>query len=469
MSPMKNDNYGQYANSAHLRAEENRQEILQFKVDRMNAVSERLLDYKDMFFDILGFVDYANGLVAERKRLITNFAYNNSLSSEQNFKFIQEITRLGDRVSSGYKYFDMALRQRQIGSYSDLLTGYPRTEIDPGFGLQAALRALGYVCKKTVQNLGREWNGFAVLSYVGKSISAASSIVVLDYGYLKQADSVQDWLVVGHELGHVYFWEEQLEGKLIRPSRDRSYTGTTLLGEIIADNFCLQQSYFMNIKMCLEDFFKSVLVANRRGLRPDRMRQLAYRVFTLWLFGVIYSDRDFTNVVRKYLKLSSVFYWKKTRILKDYLSKIMNASHISNLDPDIFRVQIYDKFIYEIDNRGMYESVNNDLKWLSRAALLLLEASEDVDNISEKRQLKMPKAPEFSLKGYKELAKTVIDGRLITRIIEYPLAFIKVLRETCDENGIDLSDKLFSHVRMAAVMSLANSHLITDSATDSRN
>jgi hypothetical protein len=417
---------------------------IEYKVSKMKAMEEQLLDHRDLFFDLSSFASYAEKLMLEIKY------YNSDIESELHKR---KLLNYKDRINIGFKYFDLAIIQRQIGSYSEIFDG-SRVEAEFPCGFQSIIKAVNYICFKTLQNTCKKnWNGFVVFVFLKETLSAASSIIVVNHGIVTGMDFAHEWFNLGHELGHIYYWDMDISARFIDYKNYEISEGSTLVEEIFADIYCYENSYRGDVNKCIIGLAQELLNNVRSGTTRYIQRYHIYRLLSIWVYGILDHSEGFKKYFRTFINKKYLFYFKNKRSVIRFLSDALANSKKIDLNLKIIQKQVVEFLIEDLNSYDKNKRLANDVKKI--LCLIGLISQSNDNNLFPKRENII--CSEMS--EYKIFYPKLLRGEVIFNKINNPFVFLKGLTEYCKQEDTDLDAGENSHIRGALILTFANNYM----------
>lgn len=441
---------------------------LRFKLNSIKSMSLFLYDARDTFFDFPDFVRYMDSLWQERQSIIEKLEElppEAQAPSEDRDRIIE----CEDQLSTAFELFEIAYRQRLAGSYSELLTS-ARLEVSFPGSLTSMIKAADYVCWKTIDILGGNWKGFVVFSVVRAVESVSSAIVVFRHSYFRKADFFHDWLVSGHEIGHLLYWNTK---KLLSKGPSGVIRYETLISDLLSDAFSHEHAYLGDSEGFLEDIIFSYsfsLPVKFRGYND--LRYFIYRLLSAWIFvevrrgGKIYEGLNKLLVTLNEQFDPSDYMAMAIEILR-FLEFATKNLTISTIPQSVIQNDIVIFLQEDLKDRYYLKRTVESLYYLLWTVNKICEVS--FLGKSGFKELNIPPKPPYNLQDYLKMANRVIDGEIIENVIEDPFVFIKTIRDVCRKKDIDLDSDLSSKIRAAVVFSLCNSYTLTTALRKEKN
>lgn len=432
---------------------------LEQKVEMIRSYTSSPYDSKSIFKDLMPFVGAVESDLIRLKELdgkLDEFESNDSVAKS----LFQESLRVKRRLLTCFQYFELGHQIYLRGTYADFSTDHQYGMSYLG-NIRAILRVLNSSIRRTFDSLDYDWSGFITYSNFLTHLTAEASIVVLPFFTKNSVEFVNDWLLITHEMGHIYFWD--FANSAVAPVSPRpEIRDHKLLDEVLADLFSLEVGYSLDFIHLSNDFDR---VRKRyQDPRHSRYFQSTYEIRKLaaLLYCCARANPEFASLVHAALEQDSLGASLILGIVDKYLDLISDiVCSLSSVSVDKALIGKYIRCQFIDDPREPIRS------WYqSEKRIYGYRKTEEVETIFVKtilnlasgthEKFKRIRAPEeyvnHSIK-YPSV-ETIAKGTVVYEPIGDPFRFIKELIDYCDDNKLPLDSECNAPIRVAAIYSL---------------
>jgi len=433
------------------------------KVDMMRAYVACPFYANSIFGDLRPFMDMVNADFAELNNFESRLGQQGLKDSER-ADLDREVGRLKQKLLACFRYFESAHQVYLRGTYADFAADHQYGMSYVG-NIRTILQVLNYSVRNTFESLGFNWSGFVTFSNFLSHQTAEASIMVLPFSAKRTVEFVSDWLLITHEMGHVFFWEYLMK-KAVGAAGPSKPGTPKLVSELLADFFSLEQGYAMDVLHLCGDFdrvrrhFQDP--AAIKGFREyHQIRQVATLLYCCARVDSAFAAR-MKDVASQPSNQQSVI----VTFLRDEaaaIAEVIQSTSCVKLDTEYYRQFVEFKFAKPTLDavRSWYMT---ERKLINRPSAEHMErqfldfvADFALGSYAELKSIQI--SDPMSAQQVSDCVMSVIEGEVVLDHIEKPFVFIKQLLDRCERLGIHLEDDRSASIRTAAILSLFDDSL----------
>lgn len=438
---------------------------LEQKVDMIEAYVSSPHSASDIFKDLEPFVKNVRQSLDNLKNIEEELLYMLKVKATgERKKYIslrKTSKKIRQRILSCFQFFESGHQIYLRGTYADFSTDHQYGMSYIG-NIKTVLKLLNYSTRKTFASLGIAWPGFITFSNFLNYRAAESSMIILPFFAKNSVEFISDWLLLTHEMGHIYFWDF-LDNYLSDEERfDLEGNRLRLLDELLADFFCLEQGYCLDIIHMFDDFEQ----IRKRYQNPKANLFFKKSYFIRKLACILYAASRLNGDFKK--SLLAIMRERITRgsildeILNNYNDSIVDIVHLSSrIDLQGRDLSKYIKILFNqakdsihFWNGSRQPYSEKEIYFLE---LRILKTILDFCDSSEESVQRIFMQSKYVGRGDQfSFLDQVSKGNVVDTTIEKPFVFIKHFIDYCDTNKISLRGEEYAHVRIAAILTLSN-------------